>query len=221
MSSKKQSSTQPLELHGSYTTLQKDIISFFRSNNVSVLTGDAGTGKSFCAIYYALMQLRDGKASEIIISKPLIEVGSKMGYLPGDQDEKQQPYLDSYEATIKKIIGDVQYKRLIFDKKLRFAPVNFVRGSNFENAVVIMDEAQGLTLHEMITFVTRLNENSQLLVLGDIFQADIKNSGLAPFIHLSRGILGIGHMELGDEYQMRNPMIVQLYRNYKNYLSTL
>lgn len=218
MASKKQAYNNPLELYGSYTVLQKPIINFFRSNNVSILTGDAGTGKSWIALYYALMKLKEGSINEIIISKPLIEVGTRMGFLPGPQDEKQEPYLSSYEGAIKKIIGDVQYKRLIFDKKLRFQPVNFVRGENFEKCLVIMDEAQGLTLHELITWVTRLNQDSQMLILGDIFQADIRNSGLAPFLQIAKGIEGIDHMELGDEHQMRNPMIVHLYKNYKQYL---
>lgn len=214
----RQSNNQSFNFECSYNNLQKKVINFFRTNNVSILTGDAGTGKTFCAIYYGLMLLKDKAIEEMVISKPLIEVGSKIGFLPGSEAEKVSVYMDSYSATFKKIVGEGMYQYLIASKKVRFEPVNYVRGTTFENSLVIMDEAQGLSLHELITFATRLSESSQLLILGDPFQADIKNSGLDPFIAISRGIDKIDHMELGDEYQMRHPMIVQLYKNYKEYL---
>lgn len=202
-----------------YTTLQKKVLNFYRSNKVSIVTGDPGTGKSFTAIYYGLMLLADGAIDEIVITKPLIEVGSKLGFLPGSEQEKTSVYMDSYNATFKKIIGEGAFTSIMNAKKIRFEPVNYVRGTTFENSLVIMDEAQGFTLHEIITFVTRVSESSQLIVLGDLWQADIKNSGFDPFIQICRNIGGIDHMELGDEYQMRNPMIVELYKNYKKYLS--
>lgn len=208
-----------LEFLISYTKLQKAVINFFRSNNISILTGDPGTSKTFCSIYYALMMLRDDAIEKIVISKPLIEVGSSIGFLPGSEEEKTSVYLDSYINIFKKIIGEGAYRSLVNGKKIVFQPVNFVRGDTFENCLVIMDEAQGLTLHELITFSTRLHENSQMLILGDEFQADIKRSGLSPFKQITRGIDRIGQMELGDEYQMRNPMIVSLYKNYKSYLN--
>lgn len=222
MSSKKRDASpnpNSFEFQMSYTKLQKPVINFFRSNNISILTGDAGTGKSFCAVYYALMMLRDHAIEKIIISKPLVEVGSSIGFLPGTEQEKESVYMDSYINTFIKIIGEGSYKYLLNGKKIEFQPVNFVRGTTFENTLVIMDEAQGLTLHELVTFATRLHENSQMLILGDEFQADIKRSGLCPFKQITKGIERIGQMELGDEYQMRNPMIVSLYKNYKAYLN--
>lgn len=207
------------ELKASYTSLQKPVINFFRSNNISILTGDAGTGKTFCAIYYALMMLRDRAIERVIISKPLVEVGSSMGFLPGTEKEKESVYLDSYINTFKKIIGEGAYQYLLNGKKIIFQAVNFVRGDTFENSLILVDEAQGYTLHELITMVTRTHENSQMIVMGDEFQADIKKTGLTPFKEIANGIDGIGQMHLGDEYQMRNPMIVALYKNYKKYLN--
>lgn len=204
-----------------YTSLQKKVINFYRSNTVSIVTGEPGTGKSFTAIYYGLMLLADGAIDNIIFTKPLVEVGSKMGYLPGSEKDKISPYLDSYSNTFEKIIGEGAYANLLNSKKIRFEPVNFSRGTTFENSLVIMDEAQSFSLHEIITFVTRISDTSQLVILGDLWQADIKNSGLDPFISIARGIEKIDHMELGDDYQMRNPMIVELYKNYKKYLSEL
>jgi len=218
---KKNTTAQGIQFDCQYNTLQKKVINFFRTNKLSILTGDAGTGKSFCAIYYGLMLLKDNAIEEIIISKPLVEVGSKLGFLPGTETEKVSVYMDSYSSNFKKIVGEATYRALLNAKKIRFEPVNYVRGTTFENALVIMDEAQGLTLHELFTFVTRKADTSQMLLLGDTFQADIKASGLDPFIRISRGVEGIDHLELGDEYQMRDKMIVQLYKNYKQYLKEL
>jgi phosphate starvation-inducible PhoH-like protein len=205
-----------------YTSLQKKVLNFFRSNSISLLTGDPGTGKTFCALYYALMMLKDKAISEIVISKPIVEVGRSMGFLPGTEEEKVEAYMASYASNIDKIAGMNSYKYLLMNKKIRFEPVNFVRGTTFDNALVILDEAQGLTLHELVTFSTRLSQTSQLIMMGDPFQADIRNSGFTTFIDvISKDIPGVGIMELGEEYQMRHPMIVQLYKNYKQHLSTL
>jgi phosphate starvation-inducible PhoH-like protein len=205
-----------------YTSLQKKVLNFFRSNSISLLTGDPGTGKTFCALYYALMLLKDKAISEIVISKPIVEVGKSMGFLPGTEEEKVEAYMASYASNIDKIAGMGSYKYLLMNKKIRFEPVNFVRGTTFDNALVILDEAQGLTLHELVTFSTRLSQTSQLIMMGDPFQADIRNSGFTTFIDvIANDIPGVGKMELGEEYQMRHPMIVQLYKNYKQHLSTL
>lgn len=208
------------EVKTSYTSLQKKVLNFFRSNSISILTGDPGTGKTYSACYYGLSLIKASAINKIIISKPIVEVGKSMGFLPGDLKEKTDVYMSSYISNIDKIGGEGRFRQLSNGGKVVFEPVNFVRGDTFENALVILDEAQGLTLHELITFVTRLSETSQLIIMGDPYQADIKNSGLIPFIkEIATGIDGIGHMELGDEYQMRHPMIVGLYKNYKKYLS--
>lgn len=207
-----------LELLVSHTKQQKPIINFFRSNNISILTADPGCGKSFCAIWYALDQLKNNSVDKIVISKPLIEVGSSIGFLPGSEAEKTAVYLESYYGAITKILGEQGFKSLINSKKIEFKPVNYCRGTNRENEIVIMDEAQGLTLHELVTFATRIADSSKLLILGDPYQCDIKRSGLLDFINISKNIDGIGHMDLGEEFQMRNKIIVQLYKNYKKHL---
>lgn len=206
----------------SYTPLQKTIINFFRSNSISILTGDPGTAKTFTACYYGLMLLRDRAISKIIISKPIIEVGKSMGFLPGDLKEKTDSYMSSYKSNIDKIAGFGKFESLSNAGKIVFEPVNFVRGDSFDDALVVLDEAQGLTLHELITFATRVSQTSSLIMMGDPYQADIKNSGFVTFMDkIANGVDGVGNMHLGEEYQMRHPMIVQLYKNYKQHLSTL
>lgn len=203
-----------------YTELQKEVLNFFRSNEISILTGDPGTGKSTISIYYALMLLKDNAVEKIIISKPLIEVGASIGFLPGSEEDKTSVYLESYKSTFIKLIGVGAYQALLNAKKIEFKPVNYIRGTNIEYSAVIMDEVQGLTLHELITFVTRVSSTSKTILCGDVYQKDIRNSGIIPFLDIVKGIQGIGVMELDDRYQMRNPMLVQLYDNYKKYLNT-
>jgi phosphate starvation-inducible PhoH-like protein len=203
-----------------YTKLQKEVLNFFRSNEISILTGDPGTGKSFISIYYALQLLKDNAVEKIVISKPLVEVGSSMGFLPGSEQEKTDVYLESYKSTFIKIIGYGAFTALLNAKKIEFKPVNFIRGTNLEYSAIIMDEVQGLTLHELITFVTRLSSTSKMILCGDVYQKDIKNSGIVPFLNIVKGIDGIGVKELGPEFQMRNPMLVKIYENYKHYLNT-
>lgn len=200
------------------TKLQKQVTNFFKSNQLSILTGDPGTAKTFISIHYGLTLLKDGAISEIILSKPIQEVGKSMGFLPGTEEEKISAYMDSYTATFDKLLGVGSFKYLINAKKVRFEPVNFVRGTTFENALVILDEAQGLTLHELITFATRLSDSAKMIILGDVYQADIKNSGLPTFKKITQDIQEIGHMELGDEFQMRSGLVLEMYKNYKKHL---
>lgn len=207
-----------LDIKREPTKIQKQVGNFLRSNQLSILTGDPGTAKTFLSIYYGLQLLRDGAIAEIILSKPIQEVGKSMGFLPGSEEEKISAYMDSYTATFDKLLGVGAYGYLVKASKVRFEPVNFVRGTTFENALVILDEAQGLTLHELITFATRLSDSAKMIILGDVYQADIKNSGLPQFKKITNNIQGIGQMELGDEFQMRSGLVLEMYRNYKKHL---
>lgn len=202
-----------------YTEVQKEVFNFFKSNEISILTGDPGTGKTTLSLYHGLQLLKEGSVDKIVISKPLIEVGSSIGFLPGSEQEKTDVYLDSYKSTFEKLIGEGTYRYLLNGKKIEFKPVNYIRGTNLEYSFVLMDEVQGLTLHELITFVTRLSSTSKMVLCGDVYQKDIKNSGIVPFLDIVQGIEGIGVKELGPEFQMRNKMLVDIYKNYKNYLN--
>jgi phosphate starvation-inducible PhoH-like protein len=202
-----------------YTDKQKSVINFLRSNNISCLTGDPGTGKSFISIYYALMMLQQGAINRIVISKPLVEVGKSMGFLPGSEAEKFGPYLDSYLAIFNKIVGKGTTDHLLKNKKIVFEPINFVRGVTYEHDFVILDEAQNATLHEIITFITRCSDNTPVILLGDTWQADIRNSGFSTFVENFTDINDIGFMELGEEYQMRSKLITDIYKKYKQILA--
>jgi len=195
---------------------QKPIINFLRENEISVIIGNAGTGKDFNCLYRGLDALNSNEHSELILLKPVVEVGRSIGYLKGDEDDKLAPYKKSFEDNIIKMIGKPNFNRL--SKKIHFDLVNFLRGNTFEYSTVILSEAQNCTLHELITVVTRLASNSKLFINGDLEQSDIGNkSGLKDFIEIIKDVDGVGVEELGDEHQVRNKMIIEITKNYKNF----
>lgn len=200
------------------TKIQKQVLNFFRSNQISILTGDPGTAKTFLSVYYALSLLRDGAIEKIVLAKPLREVGESMGFLPGSQEEKVAAYLESYISSFDKILGEGGFKSLLAQKKIEFDPVNFVRGNTIEQSFVILDEAQNMTLHEIISYATRLSSTSQMIITGDLLQSDIKKSGFKTFQEIMEGIPGISSKELGDEFQMRSGLVLAMYKAYKKYL---
>jgi phosphate starvation-inducible PhoH-like protein len=197
---------------------QKEVINFLRSNEISILEGNAGTAKDHCCLYRGLDAIDTGEHSELILIKPIIELGQKMGYLPGESSEKTQPYEESFNAIINKLIGKTKLTK--YNKKIRFEPINFMRGNTYEYSTVILSEAQNCTLHELISVVTRVASNSKLLINGDTSQSDIGHkSGFKKFISIIKDVDGVGHMELGSKHQVRNPMIVDITERYKKYLN--
>jgi len=200
------------------TKLQKGVLNFFRQNEISIITGQPGTGKDFISLYFALEMLKAGSIERIIITKPIVEVGKSMGFLPGLED-KTKPYEQSFVDNLQRIVGTYESNSLLNGKKVLFQPINFVRGNTFRNSVVILSEAQNCTLHELVSFTTRVADDSKLLINGDLLQADIRNSGLKKYIELFSNIEGIDYKELGEEFQMRSKLIVDINRVYRNYLN--
>ena len=199
-------------------THQKEVINFLRSNNVSIIIGEAGTAKDFCCLYRGLDALDSKEHSELILIKPILELGNKMGFLPGDEQDKMKPYEKSFHDNIIKLVGKTMYGKL--KKSIRFEPVNFLRGTTFEYSTVILSEAQNCTLHELISIVTRVASNSRIFINCDPRQSDIgHNSGIIDFIKIVNSVEGVGIMKLGEEHQVRNPMITKINKNYSNFLN--
>ena len=195
--------------------IQKPIAKFLNSNSVSVVTGMAGSAKDFICMHTAITAVLEKTHSKIIISKPIVEAGSSMGYLPGDLKEKIQPYRKSFDAIISTLIGSSEGFSERVRKMIQFEAVNFVRGDTFKDSIVILSEAQNCTLHELISFTTRLHHTSRLFINGDIMQSDIGNkSGLKDFLKIINNVKGMNAVHLGDEFQTRHPMIVQLNKEY-------
>lgn len=199
---------------------QKPVANFLRQNSVSILIGEAGCAKDFIQMYRALEGLKDGEFKKIIITKPIVELGSKIGYLPG-LDEKFSNYERSFYESISKILGKENINNV--KSKIQFEHIGFLRGNTFpESSVIILSEIQNMTLHEIISYVTRVPESSKLFINGDLNQSDLGNrSGLKNFLNIIKGIKGIEVLELDPEiHQMRNPMITSLNRNYVKFLNT-
>lgn len=200
---------------------KKEILNFFKSNSISCLTGDPGTGKTFTSVHYALSLLKDGAYDQIIITKPLVEMGRSMGYLPGAEKEKVDAYLDSYSGIFEDIVGKDAFRALVNGKKIIFEPMNFCRGTSYKYSMVLLDEAQNATLHELVTFTTRVSDTSKLIILGDNWQSDIKNSGFSKYVELFCKVDGIGYKHLDESFQLRNSMITDMYKIYKQFLDSL
>lgn len=195
---------------------QKEIVQRLKECEITILLGDPGTAKDTMQLYRAVDGLRKNEFEKIIICKPIVEIGRSMGYLPGSS-EKIDPYAKSFYDNLTKLVGKDRVPHV--RSQIEFNAVNFVRGNTFdENSVIILSEAQNLTLHEIISFVTRLSESSTLFINGDLHQADIKNSGLSAFLEIIKGIDGIQVIYLDDSFQMRNKMITQITKNYYKYL---
>ena len=195
---------------------QKEIVQRLKESEITILLGDPGTAKDTMQLYRAVDGLRKEEFEKIIICKPIVEIGRSMGYLPG-ATEKIDPYAKSFYDNLAKLVGKDRVPHI--KSKIEFNAVNFVRGNTFDdNSVIILSEAQNLTLHEIISFVTRLPESSKLFINGDLHQSDIKNSGLSAFLEIIEGIDGIQTIYLDSSFQMRNKMITTITKNYYKYL---
>jgi phosphate starvation-inducible PhoH-like protein len=172
---------------------QRNYVDMINKNDITFCYGPAGTSKTFTACYTALEMLQEKKIKEIILCKPIQEAGEKLGHLPGGIEDKVDPYMRSYKSNIEKIIG-VELTKTLFEKKvIRFEPLAYMRGDTFDDALMILDEAQNATYKQLMLFVTRMGKSSKVVVTGDVSQADIAASqvSLPGFIELLDGVRGI------------------------------
>jgi phosphate starvation-inducible PhoH-like protein len=218
MSIKKLSSTKNSEIFK--TPLyqhQKVVVNFLRDNEISIITGFPGTAKDFCCLYRGLEGVIKKEFEQLVLIKPIIEIGRSMGYLKGEEVEKYAPYIKSFTDNITKMIGSTETKRL--GKKIKYEPINFVRGSTWDYSCIILSEAQNCTLHELISVITRVAKSSKIFLNGDLTQSDIgKRSGLKDLMKILQDVDGVGMLELGDEHQVRNPMIIEITKKYRTFL---
>lgn len=195
---------------------QKKYLEQIENNEITFCYGPAGTSKTFTACYAALNLLKEKKIQQIILCKPIQEAGEKLGFLPGDKEDKVDPYMKSYKSNIEKIIGQEETK-LLFDKKIiKFEPLAYMRGDTFDDSLMILDEAQNATFKQLMLFVTRMGKDSKVIVTGDVSQHDIAASrvSLPDFIKLIEKVRGVGTHIFNDKDIVRAKILQDIVRRY-------
>ncbi len=180
-------------------------------------TGPAGTGKTFLAVAQAIQMFERKEVDRIILSRPAVEAGERLGFLPGDMREKVDPYLRPIYDALFDLMDARVVERALQSGEIEIAPLAFMRGRTLSNAAVILDEAQNTTAMQMKMFLTRLGENSRMIVTGDPSQVDLpsgQTSGLAQAIRLLEGIEGIGHVAFTHEDVIRHELVARIVEAY-------
>lgn len=199
------------------TTSQKQYLNSIRTNIISIATGPAGVGKTWLAGAFAAEQLEQRKVDKIIITRPAVEAGEKLGYLPGEMADKYAPYLAPFRDVLDERLGKSYVDLALKRGKIEAAPFAYMRGRTFKNAVVILDEAQNTTPAQMKMFLTRLGENVTVIVNGDLAQKDISGtSGLADAISRLAFISGISHIKFDVEDSVRSGICKEILFAYDN-----
>lgn len=182
-------------------------------------TGSAGSGKTYLAVAEALRLILTHKKSKLIITRPVVEAGESLGFLPGDLEDKIDPYLRPLRDAMETILPPESVRRLFEAGIVEVAPLAYMRGRTLNNAVVILDEAQNTTCAQMKMFLTRMGENAKVFVTGDPSQIDLPKkveSGLMHSISILYKIEDIGFMELTAEDVVRNPLVKKIVKAYEN-----
>lgn len=197
---------------------QRLYINAMKRNDLVFGIGPAGTGKTFLAVVYAAQQLRKGTVKRIVLTRPAVEAGESLGFLPGDLKEKVDPYLRPLYDGLNTVLGREQTARFIERGTIEIAPLAYMRGRTLDDAFVILDEAQNTTHAQMKMFLTRLGFGSKMVVTGDQTQIDLPKgvkSGLKEAIKNLRGVKGINIMELDQSDVVRHPLVSKIIERYE------
>ena len=196
--------------------IQQDYLDAIGDNDVIFGVGSAGTGKTFVAASYAASQLFHRKVNKIILTRPNVETGRGMGFLPGELEEKYAPYLDPFDQVFKKCLGAGFYEYALKTKTIEPNPLGFMRGASFENAIILVDEVQNMTKTEFKMLLTRIGKNCKLILSGDPDQCDIPDSGLKDALYRLEYLDGIEVVRFMDEDIVRSKMCKQIIIAYKD-----
>lgn len=198
---------------------QAEYVNLLQTHDMVFCTGSAGSGKTYLAVAEALRLILTHKKSKLIITRPVVEAGESLGFLPGDLEDKIDPYLRPLRDAMETILPSESVRRLFEAGIVEVAPLAYMRGRTLNNAVVILDEAQNTTCAQMKMFLTRMGENTKVFVTGDPSQIDLPKkleSGLMHSISILYKIEDIGFMELTAEDVVRNPLVKKIVKAYEN-----
>ncbi|HFI5523018.1 TPA: PhoH family protein [Streptococcus agalactiae] len=198
---------------------QKIYVDSVKNHDVVFGIGPAGTGKTFLAVTLAVTALKRGQVKRIILTRPAVEAGESLGFLPGDLKEKVDPYLRPVYDALYQILGKEQTSRLMEREIIEIAPLAYMRGRTLDDAFVILDEAQNTTIMQMKMFLTRLGFNSKMIVNGDVSQIDLpKNvkSGLIDAVEKLRNIKKINFIHLSAKDVVRHPVVAEIINAYSD-----
>ncbi|MBL8019683.1 MAG: PhoH family protein [Leptospirales bacterium] len=194
------------------TARQAEFVSSILSRPVTISLGPAGTGKTFLSIVSACRLLMSGAVERIVLTRPAVEAGESLGFLPGDMAQKVDPYLRPVLDALNECLGTERVNEMIASRKIEIAPLAFMRGRTLSHSCVVLDEAQNCTLLQLKMFLTRLGRESRMCLSGDVTQIDLPpgKSGLAKAIEILSGMDGIGLVEFGREDIVRHPMVAKI-----------
>lgn len=198
---------------------QKRYVEAIRQNDLVFGIGPAGTGKTYLAVAMAARALRDKEVSRLVITRPAVEAGEKLGFLPGDLQEKVNPYLRPVYDSLYDILGIDKTQKMLEKNTIEIAPLAYMRGRTLNDAFIILDEAQNTTPEQMKMFLTRLGFGSKAVITGDVTQVDLPKgqfSGLLEAKRILNGVAGISFQMLSTEDVLRHPLVQSIVKAYEN-----
>ncbi len=202
------------------TPNQQLLVKTFQDNDLTFALGPAGTGKTYIAIALAVRALKNKEVRKIILSRPAVEAGEKLGFLPGDMKDKIDPYLQPLYDALEDMIPAAKLKEYMEGNVIQIAPLAFMRGRTLSDAIIVLDEAQNTTTHQIKMFLTRLGMGSKMIITGDVTQIDLPRtsvSGLVQALHVLRGVKGIGYVEFDKKDIVRHHLVQRIVEAYEKH----
>jgi phosphate starvation-inducible PhoH-like protein len=199
---------------------QQRLVDAYHENDMVFAVGPAGTGKTYLSIALAVKSLKEKSAKKIILSRPAVEAGEKLGFLPGDMKEKIDPYLQPLYDALEDMIPLAKLQDMMEKHIIQIAPLAFMRGRTLSDAVVILDEAQNTTPAQIRMFLTRMGWNTKMIITGDMTQIDLphsQKSGLIEALHILNNVEGIGVVNMNGKDIVRHKLVTRIVNAYENY----
>ena len=205
------------------TPNQQLLVKTYQQNDLTFALGPAGTGKTYIAIALAVRALKNKEVRKIILSRPAVEAGEKLGFLPGDMKDKIDPYLQPLYDALEDMIPAVKLKEYMESNVIQIAPLAFMRGRTLSDAVIVLDEAQNTTTHQIKMFLTRLGMGSKMIITGDVTQIDLPRTSVSGLVQALAGLKGgpgIGLVEFGKKDIVRHHLVQRIVEAYEKHEAT-